>query len=147
MACIEESTFSACYSLESITIPNTLKNIADFAFSYCEDLADVYFLGSKVEWKNIIIGSNNCLADAIIHCADGVINDYSDISVGDDGGDYIPPIPSQPEASAAVITPPQTLPTVPTKNNVSSTSVKKHKSTKIKTAKGSKKGIAVVWSK
>ena len=53
--------------IESVVIHNGVTNIADSAFSGCENLEYVYFTGTQEEWKNIIIGENNdYLIEAII---------------------------------------------------------------------------------
>lgn len=46
-------------SLASITIPNSVKSIGDSAFTYCSNIKDVYYSGSKDDWGNIKIGKNN----------------------------------------------------------------------------------------
>ena len=68
---IEESVFFACQNLQSVTIPNTITSIKDGAFFYCISLKDVYFLGSKKEWEQIVIGPfNGNLTEANIHYID-----------------------------------------------------------------------------
>lgn len=68
IASIGYALFSYCTSLTSITIPESVTSIEDHAFAYCERLADVYYGGSKIEWRKISIGSNNTvLANAAIH--------------------------------------------------------------------------------
>ncbi|MBE6717409.1 MAG: hypothetical protein E7573_10880 [Ruminococcaceae bacterium] len=60
--------FSDCTNLTSITIPNSVTNIGDYAFFVCNKLTNVYYTGTKQEWRNITIGDNNkCLTNATIH--------------------------------------------------------------------------------
>lgn len=60
--------FDDCRSLKSITVPDSVKSIGNSAFSSCGDLKDVYYTGSKDEWKAISIGEyNDCLLNATIH--------------------------------------------------------------------------------
>ena len=61
-------TFLCCTGLTSITIPNSVTSIEDAAFDGCASLKDVYYTGSKDEWKAISIGEyNGCLLNATIH--------------------------------------------------------------------------------
>ena len=60
--------FENCTGLTSITIPNSVTRIGDRAFIGCTGLKDVYYTGSKDEWKAISIGVDNyCLFNATIH--------------------------------------------------------------------------------
>ena len=61
-------TFADCTGLTSITIPNSVTSIEDAAFDGCASLKDVYYTGSKDEWKAISIGEyNGCLLNATTH--------------------------------------------------------------------------------
>ena len=51
--------FYDCTSLTSITIPNSVTKIEWGAFQYCSGLTDVYYLGTKEQWNQIIIVNNN----------------------------------------------------------------------------------------
>ena len=72
---IKSSTFSYCKSLSNITLTKNIKNIEKYAFTDCEKLTDVYYNGTKAEWKSVAIDntneSNAALLNAIIHCSDG----------------------------------------------------------------------------
>ena len=60
--------FYGCTGLTSITIPNSVTSIGDEAFWNCTGLKDVYYTGSKDEWKAISVGSyNDNLLNATIH--------------------------------------------------------------------------------
>ncbi|MDD6983268.1 MAG: leucine-rich repeat protein [Oscillospiraceae bacterium] len=60
--------FYGCTGLTSITIPNSVTRIGDRAFIGCTGLKDVYYTGSKDEWKAISVGVDNyCLFNATIH--------------------------------------------------------------------------------
>ena len=65
---IGDEAFWNCTGLTSITIPNSVTRIGDRAFIGCTGLKDVYYTGSKDEWKAISIGVDNyCLFNATIH--------------------------------------------------------------------------------
>ena len=65
---IGSDAFFYCTGLTSITIPNSVTRIGDRAFIGCTGLKDVYYTGSKDEWKAISIGVDNyCLFNATIH--------------------------------------------------------------------------------
>ena len=57
--------FRSCYGLTSITIPEGVTSIGNYAFSYCGSLTSVYYCGTADEWSQIIIASyNSDLTDA-----------------------------------------------------------------------------------
>ena len=58
-----------CYcTFTSVTIPHTVEIIRNSAFYECYDLADVYYTGSKEDWKSTTIeGYNYCLTGSTIH--------------------------------------------------------------------------------
>lgn len=62
-------TFLYCTSLESITIPDSVKIINASAFSNCLSLTDVYYSGTEAQWNKILIDTNNndYLTSARIH--------------------------------------------------------------------------------
>ena len=65
---IGECVFYECSSLTSITIPDSVTKIGISAFENCSSLTDVYYTGTKAQWKKIEIrDSNECLTKAHIH--------------------------------------------------------------------------------
>lgn len=56
-------------TLQEVTIPLTVTEIADYAFYNCSSLTDVYYAGRNWEWNEITIGENNApLTSATLHC-------------------------------------------------------------------------------
>lgn len=79
-------TFSGCTSLASVTIPDSVISIGYYAFSSCTNLVDVYYDGSKSEWKKIVIeDGNEYLTSAKIH--------YSSKGTSDSGSTETPDVP------------------------------------------------------
>ena len=67
---INSEMFSNCVRLTSVTIPKSVTSIDDNAFHCCESLADVYYGGSKADWKKITIKiGNEDLQNATLHAA------------------------------------------------------------------------------
>ena len=66
---IYNSAFSNCERLASITIPKSVVYIGRGAFRNCSKLKDVYYEGSKEDWKNIEIEwwCNELLRNVNIH--------------------------------------------------------------------------------
>ena len=65
---IKDSTFSECSSLISIKLPNSIKSIGAFNFTYSDNLKDIYYEGTEVEWDKITIEyGNDPLLNATIH--------------------------------------------------------------------------------
>ena len=65
--------FDDCSSLSYVVIPKNIKKIDSLAFSSCKKLKDVYYKGSKSDWKKIknedsqSIDTNAGIKDATIH--------------------------------------------------------------------------------
>ena len=65
---IAASAFNKCTGLTSVLIPKSITSINNGAFSGCDNLKGVYYSGSKKEWGNITIGTNNdCLLNSTIY--------------------------------------------------------------------------------
>lgn len=56
---IEQQAFVTCSNIKQVVLPRTLKTVGVEAFRDCSGLTDVYYSGSKAEWKKIKIGSHN----------------------------------------------------------------------------------------
>ncbi len=73
---IGNSAFAGCTGLTSITIPDSVTEIGGYAFSGCIGLTDIYFNGTREQWKAIRkgyrwnFGKSSYLSDTV-HCTDG----------------------------------------------------------------------------
>lgn len=64
-------TFYSCTSLREITIPKSVVEIETSAFENCDSLKNVYYLGTRAQWQNVVIGAKNeALTRATVHCID-----------------------------------------------------------------------------
>ncbi|MBE6818184.1 MAG: hypothetical protein E7517_03365 [Ruminococcaceae bacterium] len=67
---VPERAFEFCEALKTVSLPLTVSNIGYRAFFNCSALADVYYAGSKADWKAISIDSGNYpLTAALRHYA------------------------------------------------------------------------------
>ena len=46
-------------SIESISLPDTLKSVGNYAFNSCDNLESVYYSGTEEQWKLVTIAGNN----------------------------------------------------------------------------------------
>lgn len=56
---VEQEAFADCYDTEQLSLPKSLKTIEEHAFWGCSSLKDVYYNGSKSDWKKISIAPGN----------------------------------------------------------------------------------------
>lgn len=75
---IEKLDFSSIdnnLDLKSLTLPSTIKEIGNYAFSYCQYLSEVKYNGTKAEWNTIKKGShlNERSQFTKIICSDGEV--------------------------------------------------------------------------
>lgn len=76
---IEWEAFSGCTRLTSVNIPFGVTTISQRTFSGCTSLTDVYYAGSREDWEEVsILTDNQSLLNATIHYAKS-----SNISVPD----------------------------------------------------------------
>lgn len=75
---IKDGGFMDCSSLKTITLPASLTNIGEYAFSGCDKLETVKYGGPQAQWEilktNISTTDNDKLTGAKIICSDGIIN-------------------------------------------------------------------------
>ena len=69
------SAFEYCTSLTSITIPDSVTSIGDYAFSDCDFLASVTFEGKTEKWRAIEKGTewNRGCPFTEVECSDGTV--------------------------------------------------------------------------
>ena len=71
--------------MTSITIPESVTSIEEYAFYNCNSLKDVIYNGTMAQWNRIWVGgANERLREATIHCTDGDIvpNTENSITTG-----------------------------------------------------------------
>lgn len=56
---IEQYAFYDCDNLTGVTIPKTVTSIADDSFVECDSLEEIYYEGTKAEWKNVSVSNSN----------------------------------------------------------------------------------------
>ena len=68
MTKIPYKTFNFCQKLQKVVIPASITEVADNAFDFCDYLTNVYYGGSKTDWKKVVIGNYNYkLQRATVH--------------------------------------------------------------------------------
>ncbi len=72
---ISGEAFFQCYYIQSITIPNTVKNIGDGAFMFCQ-FSNITFNGTVEEWNDIKKDSNWNANSSLktVTCTDGIVS-------------------------------------------------------------------------
>ncbi|MBQ6375076.1 MAG: leucine-rich repeat domain-containing protein [Clostridia bacterium] len=55
---IAPGTFQLCAQLASVTIPASIETVGDNAFDQCTALKDIYYGGTKKDWKKVRKGSS-----------------------------------------------------------------------------------------
>ena len=109
-------TFGNCFNLAYITLPDSVTSIGNVAFDNCNNITDIYYSGTKEQWKTIEIGNyNDQLLNATIH--------YNC------NGDDEPVIPEKPK------TDPTTVPAVETTTQIVETMTQPVETTELSTTK------------
>lgn len=65
--------FAGCSSLMSIIIPNSMTSIGYYAFFSCRNLKEIYFKGTKSDWKKLYRPKEFANLYFTVHCSDGDI--------------------------------------------------------------------------
>ena len=72
---IGKDVFDYCEDMTSVTFANGVSELADGAFLHCSALTDIYYNGTKEQWKSVKKDGhwNFCSGEYTVHCADGDI--------------------------------------------------------------------------
>ena len=66
------AAFMGSKSFVTITIPKSVTSFGGSVFSWCEDLKQIHYAGTTIEWNAITKGSgwSNQVADCVVYCTD-----------------------------------------------------------------------------
>lgn len=68
---IDQKAFYGCRYIETLTIPASVKEIEDSALGNCYDIRTINYLGTREQWKEVIIGADNYMFALVnVGCAD-----------------------------------------------------------------------------
>lgn len=71
VAKIDQKAFYGCRYIETLTIPASVKEIEDSALGNCYDIRTINYLGTREQWKEVIIGADNYMFALVnVGCAD-----------------------------------------------------------------------------
>ena len=56
---IGSNMFGVCFSLVSVSLPKSIKEIGESAFLNCEELKNIYYEGTKAQWDEITVYNGN----------------------------------------------------------------------------------------
>ena len=73
--------FKDCSNLTNITIPSSVTSIGEAAFDNCNDLTDIYYLDTKMKWKQISISEDAISPDVTIHFVEPATTVYGDVNL------------------------------------------------------------------
>lgn len=73
---INSWAFNGCYNLTSVTIPNSVTNIANNAFYGCDQLKDIYCLAENVPETSNYAFNNSPIGSATLHVPVGLVDSY-----------------------------------------------------------------------
>ena len=68
---IGKKAFYGCRYIETLTIPASVKEIEDSALGNCYDIRTINYLGTREQWKEVVIGADNYMFALVnVGCAD-----------------------------------------------------------------------------
>ncbi len=68
---IDQKAFYGCRYIETLTIPASVKEIEDSALGNCYDIRTINYLGTREQWKEVVIGADNYMFALVnVRCAD-----------------------------------------------------------------------------
>ena len=74
---IDQKAFYGCRYIETLTIPASVKEIEASALGNCYDIRTINYLGTREQWKEVIIGADNYMFALVnVGCADDTRCDH-----------------------------------------------------------------------
>ena len=68
---IGKKAFYGCRYIETLTIPASVKEIEDSALGNCYDIRTINYLGTREQWKEVVIGADNYMFALVnVRCVD-----------------------------------------------------------------------------
>ena len=86
---IDEGTFIACNALSSVTLPPNLTSIANYVFSYCSNLKDVYCYAENIPDTGNNVFKDTPISSATLHVPAASVEAYRTTAPWSDFGTIV----------------------------------------------------------